>query len=81
MRFEHLDHHLAYNKCSKMVLAEVGVSKRSTHRWGEQLQNDQFRKASKSTFLLHAREGCLQEDLVCVDRHDTSKTVNLRIGT
>ena len=36
MRFEHLEHHLAYN-CSKTVLAEVGVLKRSTHCWGEKI--------------------------------------------
>ena len=37
MHFEHLEHHLPYNKCSKTVLAEVGVLKRRTHCWGEKL--------------------------------------------
>lgn len=32
--YEHLEHHPAYNKCSKMVLAEVEVL-RGTHTAGE----------------------------------------------
>ena len=80
MCFEHLEHHPAYNKCEKMVLAEAGVLESGTHCWEEQLQNDQFRKASKSTFLLHAREGHLKEDTVCAGGHGTSKTIKLGIG-
>ena len=61
--FEHLEHHLVYNKCSKWCWQtwefweEHTLLGRTIPKWS------------------------IQEGIVCVGWHDTSKTVNLGTGT